>query len=120
MTKARGIAGESDDARHKGEIDFLAWSWGVSKAHEGPTGVGAGAGKPNLQKLAIKKLVDLASPLMLAATAKESHISDAVLTVHRAGTPQDFLVISGNIGKSEGNERRGSAVRTYNAELWSN
>jgi len=30
----------------------------------------------------------------LAATAKGSHISDAVLTVRRAGTPQDFLVIS--------------------------
>ena len=92
--KLAGIAGESDDARHKGEIDVLAWSWGVSEAHESQTGAGAGAGKPNFQDLAIKKLVDLASPLLLAATAKGSHISDAVLTVRRAGTPQDFLVIS--------------------------
>ena len=91
--KLAGIAGESDDARHKGEIDVLAWSWGVSEAHEGQAGAGSGAGKPNFQDLAIKKLVDLASPLLLAATAKGSHISDAVLTVRRAGTLQDFLVI---------------------------
>jgi type VI secretion system secreted protein Hcp len=39
-------------------------------------------------------LVDLASPLLLAATAKGSQISDAVLTIRRAGTSQDFLVIS--------------------------
>jgi len=91
--KLAGIAGESDDARHKDEIDVLAWSWGVSEAHEGQTGAGASAGKPNFQDLAIKKLVDLASPLLLAATATGSHISDAVLTVRRAGTLQDFLVI---------------------------
>src|SRR6516162_5553151 len=72
--KLAGIAGESDDARHKGEIDVLAWSWGVSEAHEGQAGAGSGAGKPNFQDLAIKKLVDLASPLLLAATAKGSHI----------------------------------------------
>ena len=88
-----GIAGESEDAVYKGEIDVLAWSWGVSEAHEGQTGAGASAGKPNFQDLAVKKLVDLASPLLLASTAKGSHISDAVLTVRRAGTPQDFLVI---------------------------
>ena len=91
--KLAGIAGESDDARHKDEIDVLAWSWGVSEAHEGQTGAGASAGKPNFQDLAIKKLVGLASPLLLAATATGSHISGAVLTVRRAGTPQDFLVI---------------------------
>ena len=44
--KLAGIAGESDDARHKDEIDVLAWSWGVSEAHEGQTGAGASAGKP--------------------------------------------------------------------------
>jgi type VI secretion system secreted protein Hcp len=49
--KLAGIAGESDDARHKDEIDVLASSWGVSEAHEGQTG--AGAGKPNFQELAI-------------------------------------------------------------------
>jgi type VI secretion system secreted protein Hcp len=49
--KLAGIAGESDDARHKGEIDVLAWSWGVSEAHEGQTATGAGVGKPNFQDL---------------------------------------------------------------------
>jgi type VI secretion system secreted protein Hcp len=61
---------------------------------EDQTGAGRGAGKPSFQDLAIEKLVDLASPLLLAATVRGSRISDAVLTVRRAGTPpQEFLVI---------------------------
>ena len=29
--KLAGIEGESSDAKHKGEIDVLAWSWGLSE-----------------------------------------------------------------------------------------
>ena len=42
--KLAGIDGESVDAKHKGEIDVLAWSWGLSE--EPPqTGGGGGVGK---------------------------------------------------------------------------
>ena len=30
--KLAGIAGESQNAQHKGEIDILGWSWGVAEA----------------------------------------------------------------------------------------
>ena len=93
--KLAGIEGESRDVRHKGEIDVLSWSWGLSETHAPQTGGGAGAGKPHFEDLSIRKLVDLASPLLLAATAKGNHISDAILTVRRAGPgAQEFLVIS--------------------------
>ena len=41
-----GIPGESVDAKHKGEIDVLSWSWGEIAADAGAApGGGAGAGK---------------------------------------------------------------------------
>jgi hypothetical protein len=113
--KLAGITGESEDARHKGEIHVLAWSWDVLEAHEGQTGAGSGAGKPNFQDLAIKKLVDLASPLLLAATAKrESHLGRR--TDHSQSRDaarflgHQYEECPGNIGESGGSERRGSAV----------
>jgi type VI secretion system secreted protein Hcp len=72
--KLAGIEGESEDAKHKGEIDVLAWSWGVSETPGSQTGGGGGAGKPQFRDLSIQKLVDVTAPLLLAATAKGSHI----------------------------------------------
>jgi hypothetical protein len=111
--KLAGIAGESDDARHKDEdeIDVLAWSWGVSEAHEGQTGAGASAGKPNLQDLAIKKLVDLASPLLLAAESHLGRRTDRSQNRDAAGfLGHPYEECPGNIGKSGGSKRRRSAV----------
>ncbi len=63
--KLKGIDGESIDAKHKGEIDVLAWSWGLSE--EPPqTGGGGGVGKVKPQDLSVHKLVDIASPLLLS------------------------------------------------------
>jgi type VI secretion system secreted protein Hcp len=94
--KLAGISGESQDAKHKGEIDVLAWSWGLAETQGGQAaGSGAGAVRPNFQDLSIQKLTDLASPLLLAATIKGDNISEATLTVRSAGKlPQEFLVIN--------------------------
>lgn len=92
--KLAGIAGESQDAKHKGDIDISGWSWGVAQA-VAPTGGGAGAGKPEFHQLSVQKLVDLASAPLLAAVAKGSHIATGTLTIRRAGAePQEFLVIN--------------------------
>ena len=40
-----GIPGESLDAKHKGEIDVLSWSWGESQEIAATPGGGSGAGK---------------------------------------------------------------------------
>jgi type VI secretion system secreted protein Hcp len=86
VLKLAGIDGESTDPKHKGEIDVLAWSWGLSQ--EAPStggGGGGGAGRPGIENLSIQKLVDLASPLLLSFSAQAKHISDGTLTTRRAG-----------------------------------
>jgi type VI secretion system secreted protein Hcp len=83
--KLAGIAGESTDAKHKGEIDVLAWSWGLSQEGGSPGGGGGGAGRVNIENVSIQKLVDLASPLLLSFSATGKHISDGTLTTSKAG-----------------------------------
>src|SRR5262245_56684383 len=89
--KLAGIEGESVDAKHKGEIDVLAWSWGLSE--EGPpAGTGGAGGRVKIQNLAIQKLVDLASPLLLSFSARGKHISDGTLTTRNPEHGAGFLL----------------------------
>src|SRR5262249_50401982 len=94
FSNLQGIDGESVDAKHKGEIDVLAWSWGLSE--EPPqTGGGGGVGKVKGKDLSIQKLVDLASPLLLLSSVDGKHISDGTLTARnqsKGGVPQEFLL----------------------------
>jgi type VI secretion system secreted protein Hcp len=84
--KLDGIAGESADAKHKGEIDILGWSWGLSGPEpSSPSGGGAGRGRAAIRNLMIQKLVDLSSPLLLLASAEGRLIRDGTLTTRRAG-----------------------------------
>ncbi|WP_374595324.1 type VI secretion system tube protein Hcp, partial [Aquabacterium sp.] len=68
--KIGDVKGESRDKTHAGEIDVLAWSWGVSNSGSAHTGGGAGAGKANVQDLSFTKYVDKASPPLLLACMK--------------------------------------------------
>ena len=88
--KLSGIDGESVDAKHKGEIDVLAWSWGLSEEGAPATG-GGGAGKVKIQSLSIQKLIDLASPLLLSYSAQGKHISAGTLTTRNPGKGTEFL-----------------------------
>jgi type VI secretion system secreted protein Hcp len=91
--KLTGISGESADAKHKGEIDVLSWSWGLSEPVPA-SGGGGSAGRVKIENLSIQKLVDLASPLLLLSGAQGKHISDGTLTTRKAGKdPGEFLVI---------------------------
>ena len=83
--KLAGIDGESTDAKHKGEIDVLTWSWGLSQEGGSPAGGGGGAGRVKIENISIQKLVDLASPLLLSFSATGKHISDGTLTTRKAG-----------------------------------
>jgi type VI secretion system secreted protein Hcp len=87
-----GIPGESADAKHKGEIDVLAFSWGVSG---GASGSGRAAPKAVLDDLVVVARTSKASPLLWLACAQGKHIKSAVLTCRRAGkAPQEFLKIT--------------------------
>ena len=91
--KLAGIDGESTDAKHKGEIDVLAWSWGLSQEAPSHTGGGGGAGRVNVENISIQKLVDLASPLLLSYSATGKRIATGTLTTRKPGkAAAEFLL----------------------------
>jgi type VI secretion system secreted protein Hcp len=84
------IKGESLDARHKDEIDVLAFSWGV--AHTPSSG--AGTGKAIFEDLSIEHRIDKATPALFEACATGRHIKDATITHRKAGQgQQEYLTI---------------------------
>jgi type VI secretion system secreted protein Hcp len=92
--KIDGIPGESTDAKHKGEIDVGAWSWGEAVVPSG-SGGGGGAGKVVIQDLSFTSRFSKASPQLMLACASGKHIKTASLVARRAGKGQaEFLTIT--------------------------
>jgi len=92
--KVDGIPGESADAKHKGEIDVLAFSWGVGQAGTASSGSGGGSGKAVFDDLLVVARTSKASPQLWLACASGTHIKSAVLTCRRRGkAPVEFLTI---------------------------
>lgn len=81
------IVGETlDKVQGKnGDIDVLAWGWGMTQSGTTHLGRGGGAGKANFQDLSFTKYVDTASVGIMTALAKGSHIPVATLLVRKAG-----------------------------------
>ena len=93
--KIDNINGESQDKKHKGETDVLAWSWGMSQSGSFHTGGGGGAGKVNVQDLSFTKWVDKGSTDLMLACCKGTHIPKAVLVVRKAGDkPLEYMTIT--------------------------
>jgi type VI secretion system secreted protein Hcp len=91
------IKGESQDAKHKDEIEVLSWSWGVIQTGTFQFGGGGGAGKANFQDFNFTHHVDKASPVLMQACATGEHIKEATITVRKPGKgQQEFLVIKLN------------------------
>lgn len=92
--KIGDIKGESKDKAHKGEVDVLAWSWGMSNSGTTHTGGGGGSGKVNVQDLSFTKYIDASSNALLKACCEGKHYDDATLVVRKAGgTPVEYVVI---------------------------
>ena len=77
--KIPGIDGESADQSHRGEIDILSWSWGMSQSGTTHLGSGGGSGKVSVQDITLTKYVDAASPALLLGCCKGTHLDEAVL-----------------------------------------
>lgn len=93
--KIEGVEGESVIDGHEGEIDVLAWSWGMSQSGSMHVGGGGGSGKVNVQDVSITKYVDKASTNLLRTCCNGEHLSEAVLTVRKAGKePIDYVSIT--------------------------
>ncbi len=88
------IKGETQDKDFKGKggIDVLAWSWGMSQSGSAHVGGGAGQGRASFQDLSFTKYLDRASPALMVALAKGSHIDECKLTCRKAGEGQQKYV----------------------------
>ena len=94
--KIDALKGESNDKTHKGEIDVLAWSWGVSNSGSAHVGGGAGSGKANVQDLSFTKYTDASSHALLLAASNGQHYAKANLYVRKAGgkgAPIEYIKI---------------------------
>lgn len=92
--KLDGVDGESTDDRHRGEIELLSWSVGVTNSGGGHAGGGGGAGRATFSDLAVTKAVDQATPALFRLAATGQHVENAVLTRRTTDIdPEDFLVI---------------------------
>jgi type VI secretion system secreted protein Hcp len=100
--KIDGIEGESQDARHKGEIELGAWSFGgtaeetVGGKPSGPARPSAGGvGRFNAQDFQFTAKVSKASPMLFQACATAKHLPRVTMTGRKAGdNPQDYLKIT--------------------------
>jgi type VI secretion system secreted protein Hcp len=93
--KIGDLKGESVDDKHKGEIDVLAWSWGLSQSGTTHMATGGGAGKVNVQDISFTKYVDKSSPNLIQYCCNGKHFADALLTVRKAGeNPLEYLKIT--------------------------
>lgn len=108
------VKGESLDAKHKGETDVLAWSWGMSNSGSAHMGGGAGAGKVNVQDLSLTKYIDAGSTDLMLAACNGQHFKKATLYVRKAGknpleyvkmTMEQVLITSVSTGGSGGEDR---------------
>jgi type VI secretion system secreted protein Hcp len=88
------IKGESQDDKHKDEIEVFSWTWGLSQSGPMAQGGGGGRSKASFQDLNFTHHVDKASPLLMLACAKGEHIKEATITVRKGGDDQqEYLVI---------------------------
>ena len=111
ILKVDGIEGESQDKKHKGEIDLLSWSWGESNSGSHAGGGGGGSGKVQMQDFHFTMKCNKASPKLMLACATGQHIKSATLTCRKAGGEQqeymivkftDLLISSYQTGGSDG------------------
>ena len=88
------IKGESVDDKHKGSIDILQWSWGMSQSGTTHLGPGGGSGKVNVNDMSVTKYVDMATHELLKSCATGTHIASGELIVRKAGAvPLEYLKI---------------------------
>jgi len=107
--KIDGVASESTDSKHPGEIELESYSWGEAQSGTAGHGGGMGAGKVVPQDFHFVKKVDKGSPFLMVGCATGQHFKSAILTARKAGggqqeylklTMSDVLVSSYQLGGS--------------------
>lgn len=86
--KIEGIAGESQDANHKGWLNIDSFTWGASQPGNMGVGGGGGAGKVQYHDLTVQGSIDKACPAIMRYVSNGKHISKVELSVCKAGGNQ--------------------------------
>jgi type VI secretion system secreted protein Hcp len=105
-----GVQGDSADARHRGEIELLSWSLGLTTPVAATSaGAAATVGRADFQPLRVTQRIDRAVPALVQIGASGRHVQSAVLSCRRPGreaadylkiTLQDVLVSGVRLGDS--------------------
>lgn len=88
-TTSTVLAGESTVANHVGEIDVIAFTWGVNRSSSASTA--------SAQNLTLTKRVDKSSPTLMLGVFQGTRFPSAVLFVRNqatSGTALDFFKIT--------------------------
>lgn len=93
--KIEGIEGESTDEIHKGQIEIMSFSWGVSNSGSMAAGSGAGAGKASFSSIRLITAVSKASPMLFESVATGKHFPTATITiVNSEQRAQEFMKVT--------------------------
>jgi len=93
--KIDGIEGESQDSKHKGEIEIESWSFGEVQTGTASHGGGLGAGRVQMHDFNFVMKINKASPKLFLACARGDHIKSAILTCRKAGKDQqEYLKVT--------------------------
>jgi type VI secretion system secreted protein Hcp len=93
--KLEGIKGESQDSKHKDEIDIYSYSWMASQTGAHGTGGGGGTGKVSVHDISITKNVDKSTPALWLHCCSGKHIPKGQIVFRKAGDkPLEYLKIN--------------------------
>ena len=86
--KIEGIAGESKDSKHAGQIDVLNWGYAVSQSSSANTGGGGGVGKAHFSELVFTHYIDKSTPNLMKYCASGKHVPSVELSCCKVGDGQ--------------------------------
>jgi type VI secretion system secreted protein Hcp len=91
--KIDGVPGESQDAKHRDEIEVLAFSW--KQQHPVDTATGQSSGKTQMLPFEFTMHISKATPKLYLSCAQGAIFPTVVFTARKAGAgQQDYLKIS--------------------------
>ncbi|HEY0894316.1 Hcp family type VI secretion system effector [Cellvibrio sp.] len=95
--KIEGIAGESKDSNHSGQIDVLSWGYAVNQSSSANTGGGGGVGKAHFSELVFTHYIDKATPNLMKYCASGKHIPSIELSCCKVGDgQQEYMKVTLN------------------------
>lgn len=90
-----GVKGESADTTYSGEIDVVAFSWGMNQSGSMHIAGGGGSGKVSVHDMSVTKYVDTATTAFMQKCCSGKHFPKAQLICRKAGdTPLEFLKVT--------------------------